>query len=83
MQGSWSELAQASQNWRQALVDALLAQPSDCIIFSHFVAINAPVPPLKTTDADLAPDNCSVTTLDNSNGRLALRPWALLQRHIN
>ena len=65
MQGGWSELAQASQDWRQALVDALLAQQQDCIIFSHFVAINAAVGAATQDDRMriFAPDNCSVTTL--------------------
>ncbi|MEC8059229.1 MAG: histidine phosphatase family protein [Pseudomonadota bacterium] len=86
MQGSWSELAQASQNWRQALVDALLAQPSDCIIFSHFVAINAAVGAATQDDRMriFAPDNCSVTTLDNSNGQLSVEALGVTaETHIN
>ena len=86
MQGSWSELAQASQNWRRALVDALLAQPSDCIIFSHFVAINAAVGAATQDDRMriFAPDNCSVTTLDNSNGQLSVEALGVTaETHIN
>ena len=74
MQGGWSALSEGAQAWRQALVDHLLSQTSDCIVFSHFVAINAAVGAATNDDRMriFAPDNCSVTTLENRDGRLAV-----------
>ena len=40
MAGNWSALDDSVQQWRQALADFLLSCDSDCIIFSHYVAIN-------------------------------------------
>lgn len=86
MQGGWSELAAETQSWRQALVNALLAQSEDCIIFSHFVAINAAVGAATNDDRMriFAPDNCSVTTLDNADGQLAAIDLGITaDTHIN
>ncbi len=72
MQGTWSELAPEFQAWRDALVECLLDIKEDCVIFSHYVAINAAVGAATGDDRMrvFAPDNCSVTTLDNSDGTL-------------
>ena len=86
MQGGWSELSSATQDWRQALVDALLAQSQDCIIFSHFVAINAAVGAATNDDRMriFAPDNCSVTTFNNSNGELSVEALGVTaDTHVN
>ena len=74
MQGGWSALSEDAQAWRQTLVEHLLSQTKDCIVFSHFVAINAAVGAATNDDRMriFAPDNCSVTTLDNSGGQLAV-----------
>jgi broad specificity phosphatase PhoE len=68
------------------LVNALLAQSEDCIIFSHFVAINAAVGAATNDDRMriFAPDNCSVTTLDNADGQLAAIDLGITaDTHIN
>lgn len=72
MRGTWADLSPEHQKWRQGVVDALLELPNDSIIFSHFIAINAAVThALKDPRmVCFAPENCSVTLLDNAGGRL-------------
>ena len=72
MQGTWSELDSSIQNWRAELAACLLAVETDCVMFSHYVAINAAVGAAENDDRMrvFAPDNCSVTTLDNTGGQL-------------
>ena len=74
MAGNWSDLDQNSQQWRQNIVDYLLTCSEDCIIFSHYVAINAAVSFAQGEDKMrvFAPDNCSVTSFDNSSGKLVI-----------
>jgi len=61
-------------NWRDSLVACLLQIDHDCVMFSHYVAINAAVgaaqqdPRMRV----FAPDNCSVTGLNNSGGVLTV-----------
>jgi len=73
MQGTWSELAPQFQAWRDALVACLLEIKHDCVMFSHYVAINAAVGAAQDDDRMriFAPDNCSVTTLVVNNGSLS------------
>ncbi len=72
MMGHWADLDKSSQAWQQTLLRCLVDMQDDCIIFSHYVAINAAVggaqgdPRMRV----FAPDNCSVTTLDNAGGKL-------------
>ena len=74
MAGNWSDLEPNSQQWRQNIVDYLLSCSEDCIIFSHYVAINAAVSYAQGDDRMrvFAPDNCSVTSFDNSTGKLVI-----------
>ena len=74
MQGTWSELAPEFVQWRQDLVACLLELQEDCIMFSHYVAINAAVGAAQNDDRMrvFAPDNCSVTTLVTSDGKLSV-----------
>lgn len=72
MQGTWDELEPKFGTWRDDLVACLTGLTQDCVIFSHYVAINAAVgaaqgdPRMRV----FAPDNCSVTSLDNTGGQL-------------
>ena len=74
MQGNWGALAPQFIEWRDELVRCLLAVDSDCVMFSHYVAINAAVGAALGEDRMrvFAPDNCSVTTIDNSGGALTV-----------
>lgn len=72
MAGTWADLGAPWTDWRDALVDHLLAIDVDTVIFSHFIAINAAVGAATGSDALVAfrPDNASITVLDNGAGRL-------------
>lgn len=75
MAGTWSELDEPLQKWRQDLADCLLEYTTDVVLFSHFVAINAAVGAADQDDRMVVfrPDNASVTTLTNDGGRLAVK----------
>jgi broad specificity phosphatase PhoE len=79
MAGNWSDLDEDSRQWRQDIVDFLLCCEKDCIIFSHYVAINAAVSYAQGDDRMrvFAPDNCSVTSFDNSSGALVVSDLGL------
>ena len=74
MQSRWSDLPEPYPRWRAELIDCLLAQPSDAVVVSHFVAINVAIG--AATDDDRlvirSLDNCSRTTIDVVDGRLVL-----------
>ncbi len=86
MAGNWSALDDSVQQWRQALADFLLSCDSDCIIFSHYVAINAAVGAAMDDDRMriFGPDNCSVTTFDNAGSMLrVVELGKVAETHIN
>tara|TARA_B100000575_G_scaffold259486_1_gene231758 strand:+ start:146 stop:700 length:555 start_codon:yes stop_codon:yes gene_type:complete len=86
MAGNWSALDASVQQWRQELTDFLLGCKQDCIIFSHYVAINAAVGAAMEEDRMriFGPDNCSVTTLDNNGGKLSvIELGRVAETHIN
>ena len=74
MAGTWSDLGADLEAWRDALVAAVVDLPSDTVVVSHFIAINAVV------GAALADDrvmhrpfaNCSITTVDTGGGVLSV-----------
>ena len=74
MQGTWRDLGALHVTWRNEVVRCLLEAEADCVMFSHYVAINAAVGAAQHDDRLLrfSPDNCSVTTLDNSHGALTV-----------
>lgn len=73
MEGGWSRLDAGLQAWRRAVVDCVGGLEHDCVVFSHFIAINAVVG--FATDDDrvvtFRPDNASVTTCLTRGGRVA------------
>ena len=74
MRGTWSELGRLYTDFRDGVVAAVVEQPIDTVVFSHFVAINAVIG--AATDDDRlvirSLDNCSVTVIDVIGGRLHL-----------
>ncbi len=72
MQSTWGSLDPVFLRWRDDVVAALLSLPADCIVFSHFVAINAAVGAAMGDDRMVVfrPDNCSETVLESSDGKL-------------
>lgn len=75
MAGSWSDLDEPLQKWRRDLADCLLEFSTDVVLFSHFVAINAAVGAAADDDRMVVfrPDNASITTLTNDDGRLGVK----------
>jgi broad specificity phosphatase PhoE len=74
MQGRWRDLSGDLQDWRQSLVDCLIALREDSVVFCHFVAINVAVGAARHDDrlVYFRPDYGSVTRLANDDGRLRI-----------
>lgn len=72
MQGRWSDLGPAYQQWREQLADYLISRPTDTVFFSHYVAINAAVGAASGDDRMLVfrPNNASITRLTTDGQRL-------------
>nr|WP_298727166.1 histidine phosphatase family protein [uncultured Steroidobacter sp.] len=79
LRGTWQQLhdnAPAGSidylQWRRDLVESLLAIKHDCVIYSHFIAINAAVGAAQKTDdvQCFRPDHASVTVMSNDRKRL-------------
>jgi broad specificity phosphatase PhoE len=86
MQGNWSDLEDRYVRWRDDLVRALLACTEDCMIFTHFVAINAAVGAAQNDDRMVVfmPDNASVTRLSSDGQKLEVRDLGrTADTHIN
>ena len=65
MAGTWSDLGAEHQTWRTSVVEALRSIPTDAVVVTHFVAINAAVSAALGDDRIVcfAPANCSRTVL--------------------
>ena len=81
MRGTWRALHDQAPHgsvdylqWRRSVVDALLALPSDCIICTHYIAINVAVGAAQERDDVICfrPDHASVTVFDTAARRLQL-----------
>ena len=74
MAGSWSDLPPDLQIWRQALLDCVVSVPSDCVMFSHFVAINLLVGAANDNPAMVSfrPGNASITKFESDGSRLTV-----------
>lgn len=74
MQGKWSQADVPRQAWRAAVIAALVRQPRDVVIFSHFVAINVAVGGALDDDTVtlFMPANASITILETNGTRLSL-----------
>lgn len=81
MRGSWQELQQSAPpgsvdylQWRQSLLTYLTAQAQDCVIFTHFIAINVAVGAARHSDAVIGfrPDHASVTTVETDGAALRI-----------
>ena len=74
MSKRWVELPPDQQRWRDDVLACLLAQRDDCVIFTHFVAINVAIG-AATADGRVVcrrVDNCSTTVLDSDGRSLML-----------
>jgi broad specificity phosphatase PhoE len=81
VRGTWKELRDTAPagsidylQWRDSVIDALVAATRDCVIYTHFVAINAAVGAATGSDAVLCfrPDHASVTVFDTDGQGLRL-----------
>ncbi|HKU15198.1 MAG TPA: histidine phosphatase family protein [Steroidobacteraceae bacterium] len=54
------------QGWRRGVVDALLALPHDCVVYTHFIAINVAAAAEQQRDdvVFFAPDHASITVVE-------------------
>ena len=74
MAGTWEALGPRYTDYRDQVVQALVALPSDSVVFSHFVAINVAIGVALGDDRLVirSLDNTSVTVVDVVEGRLHL-----------
>jgi broad specificity phosphatase PhoE len=74
MSGSWLNLSEELQSWRQTMIDATLQFREDCVVFSHFVAINVIVGAATNTDKLISfrPGNASITLISNADKTLSV-----------
>jgi broad specificity phosphatase PhoE len=70
----WTELAANQRTWRDDVLEFLLSLEQDCVIVTHFVAINAAIG-AATADGRVVcrhVANCSTTVLDSDGDSLML-----------
>jgi len=81
MSGTWSELQRNAPPgsidylaWRRSVVEALQALAHDCVVFTHYVAINVAAGAAQRREDVLCfrPDHASVTVIDTSTQGLRL-----------
>ncbi len=73
MAGAWSD-APELDGWRNVVIGALAALPSDTVVVTHFVAINVAVAHAAGDDRVMCfvPDNCSCTVVETDGDRFTL-----------
>ena len=74
MGDKWSNLDPALKVWRRQVIAALYSCHADCVVFSHFIAINAAVGHATGDDrvVSFRPDNCSITIMETNGNSLFL-----------
>jgi len=81
MQGTWRELQQRAPagsidylEWRRSVVDALQALPHDCVVFTHYIAINVAAGAAQRREEVVCfrPDHASVTVIETGSHGLRL-----------
>ena len=74
MRGTWQQLPVELKVWRNTMIEAAINMQNDCIVFSHYVAINILVGAASGKDELITfrPDNASVTVFSNEGGQLKL-----------
>lgn len=72
MTGTWHDLPPNLKVWREALIDCVVKAPNDCVMFSHFVAINLLVGAASNNVAMVSfrPDNASITRFESDGSTL-------------
>ena len=70
----WVDLPMDQRRWRENVLECLLSQTQDCVIFTHFIAINVALG-AATADGRVVcrtVANCATTVLDNDGASLLL-----------
>ena len=86
MAGSWHDLTPNLKTWRIDLLECVLTAANDCVMFSHFIAINLLVGAANDDAAIICfrPANASITRFANDDGVLrVLGLGEQAQTHIN
>ena len=74
MGDNWSNLDSDLKAWRREVIEALCSCRADCVVFSHFIAINAAVGHATGDDrvVSFRPDNASITIMETGANTLML-----------
>jgi broad specificity phosphatase PhoE len=81
IRGTWDELNDLApagspdyRAWRRTLLDSLANLPHDCVVFTHFIAINAAVAAAHSREDVVCfrPDHASITCVEAASGILRL-----------
>jgi broad specificity phosphatase PhoE len=74
MSGTWEQQPASVTEWRDAIIQRVLSLPTDAVVFTHFVVINAVVSHIRGESRVLCcrPDNGSITHLRRRDGVLQL-----------
>jgi broad specificity phosphatase PhoE len=81
MQGTWRELNDLAPAgspdylaWRRTLLDSVASLPHDCVVFTHFSAINAAIAAAYSREDVVCfrPDHASITCVESETGTLRL-----------
>lgn len=73
-QARWADTGDAVRVWRDDVLSFLLCCKQDCVVFSHFVAINAAIGASAGKEQVFCfrPANCSVSILETDGANLSL-----------
>jgi broad specificity phosphatase PhoE len=81
MRSTWRELHDGAPSgsidylsWRRSVVDALLALPHDCVVYTHFIAINVAAASARQREEVVCfrPDHASITVIETTRQGLRL-----------
>jgi hypothetical protein len=74
LHSNWTDVDDATTAWRDRLIEWVVGAHDDCVVFTHFVAINAVIGNATNDDrvTCMRVANTGVATVSNDGGRLAL-----------
>jgi len=70
----WPNLDPDLKVWRREVIKALCSCQADCVVFTHFIAINTAVGHAAGDDrvVSFRPDNCSITIMETNGNSINL-----------
>ena len=74
MGAKWPNLDPELKVWRREVIEALCSYGADCVVFTHYIAINTAVGHATEDDrvVSFRPDNASITVMETRGNRLSL-----------